>query len=273
MTTTTTSLVTITTAEDGVRTIELAQRALKRAITSVLFAATESARYNLDGVRVEVWNDVIAFVASDGRRLVWHVLKTSYEGERFSFFIPRKAAIELRDMYGADRLATIAVARVRGNLEERDMVRVAWQNGNRKAKTTTADNVVGKFPKWRDIVSQHECTPLSPTGTLKGCVATLKSWFSPSHVLDVRANGDVKIGRDFMKTRGIESTGKFTVSINPKYVLDWLNTLADDDRATLSLVDRDSALWCESRDSETLYILMPCRAADSEAKHIARGIN
>ena len=81
---------------NGGYVINIPQAKLKQALVAVIFAAdtSPSARFALTGVRVEVGESTISFIATDGRRLALFELEATNEVQ-FSFTIPLREAKKL----------------------------------------------------------------------------------------------------------------------------------------------------------------------------------
>jgi DNA polymerase-3 subunit beta len=113
-----------------------------RAIKSVIYACdTDSSRYALGAVLVEVAGDECTFVATDGRRL------STATAEHDQAVDPSETLIPVR--------AAKLMARLADSLKGEDSVQLEKSGGSIIAtigKTVVSAQIVqGRFPRWRDV--------------------------------------------------------------------------------------------------------------------------
>jgi DNA polymerase III subunit beta len=122
------------------------------------FAAdSESSRFALSGVMIEVDGSTINAVATDGRRMSWAPVATSVIGEMES-----TAIVPVRSIQLIDRML----------MDDGSIVRVSWDSNQLRLKAENIEVqtrlVEGRFPKWRDAIpKERESLKLSiVAGTL-----------------------------------------------------------------------------------------------------------
>lgn len=118
-----------------------------RAVRSVAFATdSESSRFALGAVRIEVADGECTFVASDGRRLAVAIVEFDQDLDPIEVLVPERAvqvmaAIALK--HGADGAVQLQAS-------------TAEVVATFDTHTVTARMVEGRFPKWREVFPERD---------------------------------------------------------------------------------------------------------------------
>ena len=239
---------------------ELPARLLKELIRRTIFATdNESSRYALGGVLLEMTSDKIIAVGTDGRRLAKMEVPARSEGGHQSgdamTIVPTKA-MQLIERTLTDGDAEIQIA-ARAN---EVLVR-----GPRA--TIYSRLVEGRFPKWRDVFPQRtnvarvELT-VGPLHSAVRQAAIVTSEESRGIDFNFDAGALVLSGRvaEVGQSRvelpiAYEGPG-IAITLDPRYVSDFLKVLDQEKIVTLELKDAESAAVCSTDDGYG-YVIMP----------------
>jgi DNA polymerase-3 subunit beta len=239
---------------------ELAARALRELIRRTIFATdNESSRYALGGVLLEMGPEKIIGVGTDGRRLAKMEIPASAVGGHKSgdsmTIVPSKA-MQLIERALTDGDAEIQLA-ARAN-----EVLV------RGPRTTIYSRLVeGRFPKWRDVFPQRsgaskiELTvgPLYSAVRQAAIVTSEESrgvdftFESGTLVLSGRA---AEVGQSRVELPVGYDGPALSITLDPRYVSDFLKVLDPEKVITMELKDAESAAVCTSDDGYG-YVIMP----------------
>jgi len=239
---------------------ELPARLLRELIRRTVFATdNESSRYALGGVLLELAPDKITGVGTDGRRLAKMDVPAKCVGNPASgdsmTIVPTKA-MQLIDRALSDADADVQIA-VRAN---EILVKTP--------RTTIYSRLVeGRFPKWRDVFPQR-------TGAVKielsvgPCYSAVRqaaivtseesrgidfTFESGSLVLSGRT---AEVGQSRVELPVAYDGAKLSITLDPRYVSDFLRVLDPDKTFTLELKDAESAAVCSTDDGYG-YVIMP----------------
>lgn len=248
---------------------EMSARTLKELIRRTLFATdTESSRYALGGVLLEFDPEVVTAVGTDGRRLakmdgpITNV--NNYQGSGSMTIVPSKS------MQLIDR-AMAADAELK--------VRVVTRSNDILLSTGTATIysrlVEGRFPRWREVIpSENAGASIEfPVGTLFSAVRQASIVSSDdSRGIDFRlGNGSLvlsgqtaEVGRSRVDVPADYDGEEIVLSLDNRYVADFLKVLEGGSTFKLHVSDGDSAALCTTDDGYS-YVLMPL-ARDQVAK-------
>ncbi len=233
---------------------------LRRAIRRTIFATdVESTRYALGGVKLELADDKITLVGTDGRRLAMTEIGAEAEGGA-------------KDPGGSTVVPVKALKLIERNLDDDDPpVHLAIQAD--KAILVRTDRAViysrlveGRFPRYQDVFpgSVEVKIPMD-AGMLLGAVEQASIVTSEESrgvdfafgegrlTLSSRA-ADVGSSRVSMP---IDYAGKMVeITFDPRYLTDALKTLGETDRVTAELIDHKNAAVFKTEDRYT-YVVMP----------------
>jgi DNA polymerase-3 subunit beta len=247
------------TAFNDARYQELPARLFRTLVHRTLFATdTESSRYALGGVLLEMAADKITAVATDGRRLA------KMEGPAMAVGgAPQEGMtiIPSRSMQLMERAVTDADAEVKLAVRGNDVV-------VRTPRATIYSRLVeGRFPKWRDVLPDRRGT--------ERIELTVGPLFSALRQAAIVASDDSR-GIDFTFKKGIltldaetADRGKshlevpiayegkeLTVTLDHRFVADFLKVLDPEKTFSLDIRDSDTAVLCTVEDGYS-YVIMP----------------
>jgi DNA polymerase-3 subunit beta len=152
--------------------IQINSADLVMAINRVAFAAaTDDIKPVLTGVKVEIEEDEISLIATDGLRLSKQVIKTSKSEKNKSFLVPVRAFTELshiiNDMGGEDDLVSVYL------IEDKNQV--MFRVGDIDLVSRLID---GEFPEYKQII---------PTGYKTSCEIQREEFLNSLKVVNIIA--------------------------------------------------------------------------------------
>lgn len=233
-----------------------------RAVRGTVYATdTDSSRYALGAVLVEVSGNECSFVATDGRRLSLVRCEHDQAIDDATALVPAHALHSLRAI--AERHGDDAV-----QLEATSRELVATLTGC----TVLARQIEGRFPRWRDVIPNRE-------GVIETVVARddlLAATRAAAIVTSEQSKGvDFTFGESGVTLHGQSSeygTSDVTIDVvsggtpvriklDPAFVVEWLRGLSseDDPNVTVELVDFQSACILRSGEDCT-GVIMPLAA-------------
>lgn len=230
-----------------------------RAVRGVVFATdTDSSRYALGAVMVEVQSDTVTFVATDGRRLASVQCDRSQNenSDPIAPLVPsRVMAIMARiaDHAGDEVVELQATAR--------EIVAII---GN---ATVTASLVEGRFPRWRDVLPERDAKPTTVERAslfaATRAAAICSSEESKGVTFAFSNDGIWLQGRSSEKGESsvtceiVDAGDKATVKLDPAFVVEWLNGITSDadPNVEVEAVDAESAVILRCGDNTG--VIMP----------------
>ncbi len=230
---------------------------LRRALEGVLDAAdSESSRYALGGVRVEVEDGVVHVVATDGRRLHTCEIEIDQAVDDCKLLVPARAA-------------TLLAALCRQTDEE-----VQIERAGEEIRCTWPDSgmwllcrqLAGNFPRWRDVIPERpeairvvvradelaqalRQAAICTSETSKAIELTL------GEVINAAAESN-EAGFSTVTLDAIEATGTVSVRVDPSYCVAWLRTVDGTEPITIEATDAGSALVFRSEDATGVVMPM-----------------
>jgi DNA polymerase-3 subunit beta len=233
---------------------------LRKLIRRTVFATdTESSRYALGGVLVEVGEDSIAMVGTDGRRLARmsaHIeVNNASPAPTGSPVIPVKALKLMERNLGDDNLP----------------VHVAIEAGS--GVTVQCDNAVifshlveGRFPRYQDVFPASvevriplECRSLRIAVEQASIVASEESRgvdFQFGHGVLKLSSHSPDRGSSHIELPIVYDGKTVDITFDPRYLVDALKTLEDATVVTAELIDAKNAAVFKTDDCYT-YVVMP----------------
>jgi len=230
-----------------------------RAVNAVSYAAdTTSTRFALGGICVEVnrGDGTVTFVATDGRRLSTAEIEIGQDTDDAQRLVPVAAMHTIRDLCdghdeeavqldstASELIATLPNARVIARLVE------------------------GKFPRWRDVIPEHDTSPTTATiaelraATRAASICTSEQ----SKGVDYTFEGDTialkaqssEFGTAAVTCPVVEPGHACTAKLDPKFVLDFLDGLPADGEPTVSILAKDSSSAVVLRCDDYTGLVMP----------------
>lgn len=239
---------------------EMPVRFFRELIRRTVFATeSESSRYALGGVLLELTADGIIGVGTDGRRLACQKgpakSVAGHETGDNTTIVPMRA-LQLME-------------RALANNEE--MVQVATHDNDvlvRCQKVTIYSRLVeGRYPQWRDVFPRHEGAAkiemnVGPfhTAVRQAAIVTSEERrgvefnFGDGKVV-MTAHG-AELGESRVEMPIAYDGPEVPINLDPRYVSDFLKVLDPDQTFTLELKDSESAVVCSTDDGYG-YVIMP----------------
>lgn len=235
---------------------------LRRLIRRTMFATdAESTRYALGGVLVELSDDTITMVGTDGRRLA--KMEAAAEAENGATPPAGSPVIPIKALKLIDR-----------NLDDEELsVHIAIQAGSAVLLRTSDQGAIiysrlveGRFPRYQDVFpTDVEVRIPLDVALLRQAVEQASIVTSDeSRGVDFRFAGDTltlssqaaDVGSSQV-TMPIHYEGKeVDITFDPRYLTDALKTIADDAMITAELIDHKNAAVFKTEDRYT-YVVMP----------------
>ena len=228
-----------------------------RAVRGVVFATdTDSSRYALGAVLIEVKGDVVTLVATDGRRLASVQCDHDQAVDDSQTLVPsRVMAIiaRLADHSGDDSVQLEATGK-----------EIVATIGTAKV---TASLIEGRFPRWRDVVPERDAKPTTVERAslfaATRAAAICSSEESKGVTFAFSADGIWLQGKSSEKGESsvmceiVDAGDKATVKLDPAFVVEWLNGIAGDadPNVEVEAVDAESAVILRCGDNTG--VIMP----------------
>ncbi|MEE8450315.1 MAG: DNA polymerase III subunit beta [Thermoguttaceae bacterium] len=239
---------------------EMPARFFREIVRRTVFATdTESSRYALGGVLIELGPEEITAVATDGRRLARQTGPATSVGGHTSgetmTIIPTRA-MQLLERALADNEGTIQLA-----TRDND---VLVKSGS---ATIYARLVEGRYPKWRDVFpDQSDMTKIELTvGPFHTAVRQAAIVTSEEHrgvdfsfgegLVKLSAHGAEK-GESKIEMPIAYDGDEIPITLDPRYVSDFLRVLDPDKTFTFEARNAESAGVCSTDDGYG-YVIMP----------------
>jgi len=238
---------------------QIAARTFREMIRRTVFATDpESTRYALGGVLIEVGDNCVTAVATDGRRLALQSgpakLAETPPAEG-NTIIPTRT-MQLLERALADNDGDIQLV-----LREND-VQVKTQRALVESRL-----VEGRFPKWRDVFPRTE-----PRMTVELVVGPFLSAVRQSAIVTSEQHRGVDFtfaeGKVVLVAEGAEygearvempvayEGESVQVTLDPRYLIDFLRVLEPEKTFTLAVRTPESPVVCDTDDGYR-YLLMP----------------
>ncbi len=239
---------------------EVPARLLRELIRRTLFATdAESSRYALGGIKLEVEEGILTAVATDGRRLAKMAGPVQTTGEPVGF--GEATIVPSRSMQLIERVISDSDSEVQIAIRQNDLlVRTS-------CATVFTRLLEGRFPRWKEVFPQRTDSSkielsVGPfnSAVRQAAIATSDesrginfTFGEGSLVLAGRA---AEVGDSHVELP-INYNGKsITISLDPRYMIEFLKVLDDNQTFTIDLSDGDSAAVCSTDDGYG-YVIMP----------------
>lgn len=239
---------------------ETPARLLRELIRRTVFATdAESTRFALGGVLLEFSADKLAAVATDGRRLATmegpaHAVG-GHESQDQATIVPSKA-MQLIERTLGDATSEVRIA------AKPNSVLI------KSERTTIYSSLVqGKYPKWRDVFPRRDGVRKVelPIGLLHSAVrqAAIVTSEESRGVTFKFAEGTVtltsrtaNLGQSRVDLPIAYESEPLSISLDPRYLADFLRVLDPDKTFIMELRDSESAAVCRTDDGYG-YVIMP----------------
>jgi DNA polymerase-3 subunit beta len=246
--------------DENTLTFNMPQKTLKKLVDATSFAmAQQDVRYYLNGMLLELSDNRVRTVATDGHRLAMSSQAVDQLGvaERRQVIVPRKGILELNRLM-SDTEESVEISLGANHLRARTA-----------AFTFSSKLVDGKFPDYERVV------PRGGDKEIVGDRQALRSIFGRAAILSnekyrgvrlllsennlqVKANNPEQ--EEAEVNQEIDYQGaELEVGFNVTYLLDVMN-VTDGDQVKLVLSDANSsALLSDFDDDSSVYVVMPMR--------------
>ena len=240
--------------------ITIKEALLKNLIDRTQFAmAQQDVRYYLNGMLLDIDNDSLRTVATDGHRLA--LCETSFEhGNNITsqIILPRKAILELsRLLSDSDNSISIDLSN--------NHIRIHFDNG----VVFTSKLIDGRFPDYQRVLPSQK-TEIATAQRLELKQALLRASILSNekyrgirfkiseNSLELLAhNPEQEEAEEVVEV--LYSGPELTIGFNVGYLTDVLNVI-DTDNVKIALVDSNSSCLITSEDNEDCkYVVMPMR--------------
>ena len=230
---------------------------LRRGLEAVIAATdTESSRYALSGVKIEVTDGTVHLVATDGRRLYTSQIEIDQAVDDCQLLLPARAA---------SLLLTLAKASPDEEIQlELQGEEVVAEVGD--GLRLWARQLEGAFPKWRDAIPERpdasetvvradelaqaiRQAAICSSETSRGIKLTL------GNPIVAEATSS-EHGKSRCEIEPIEADDAVTLTVDPRYCLDWLRAVDPAEPVTCEASDKDSALVLKVEDSTGVVMPM-----------------
>jgi DNA polymerase-3 subunit beta len=239
---------------------ELSGRLFRELIRRTIFATdNESSRYALGGVKLEWKDNLLTAVGTDGRRLAKMEGPAQAVGQPAPF--GDVTVVPTRAMQLLERALT----------EDGSEVQLAMCQNKVLVKspraTITAQLLEGRYPRWRDVFPQRANSlkldlTVGPTYTAVRQAAIVTS--EESRGIDftfgsgslVLAGQTAEVGQSRVELPIAYDGQPLSITLDPRFVSDFLKVLEPENSFTMDLQDSDSAAVCTTDDGYG-YVIMP----------------
>lgn len=239
---------------------ELSAKVLRELIRRTLFATdAESSRYALGGVLLEMDDKTITAVGTDGRRLAKMEGKIKKVGKPKA--VESATIVPSRAMQVMERILPDSEAVVQIAARANDLL-MKEENGIFYTRL-----VEGRFPKWRDVLPKRQDSnkisiPVGPMYSALRQAAIVSS--EESRGIDftfkdgslVLSNSTAEVGQSRIEMPVPFDDGELTITLDHRYVADFLKVLQPDKSFTLDVENSDAAAYCQTDDNYG-YVIMP----------------
>lgn len=238
---------------------EVNSNVLKELIKRTLFATdSESSRYALGGVLLEMDDETITAVGTDGRRLakMQGPLKKIGSPKNMGTTIVPSRSMQLMERILPDGEVPVQLVARANDLLLREPGGVFYTR-----------LVEGRFPKWRDVLptrtdSNRIDIPVGPMYSALRQAAIVSS--DESRGIDftfhngslVLSNSTAEIGQSRVEMPVPFDSEELTITLDHRFVADFLKVLQPDKIFTLDVEDGEAAAFCETDDNYG-YVIMP----------------
>ena len=239
---------------------EAPARLLRELIRRTVFATdNESSRYALGGVKLEFESGQVTAVGTDGRRLAKMVGPIGVQGE--------PAATQQNTIVPTRAMQLIERAIAPSDSEVQLAIRGSELLVHSPRATISARLLEGRFPDWRKVFPERGAgeqieLAAGPTHAAVRQAAIVTS--EESRGIDftfgggslVLAGRAAEVGQSRVELPIGYDGKEITITLDPRFVIDFLKVLDSEKTFTLELKDGESAAVCTTDDGYG-YVIMP----------------
>ena len=239
---------------------EVTASVLKEMIKRTLFATdAESSRYALGGVLLEVEEENIIAVGTDGRRLATmqgSMKRVGNPATGTTTTIVPSRAMQLIERLIPDGDSVVQIAPRANDLLVKESNSVFYTR-----------LVEGRFPKWRDVLPDRQETnridiPVGPMYSALRQAAIVASEesrgidFTFNNGTLVLSNSTAEVGQSRIEMPVPFDSDELTITLDHRYVADFLKVLQPDKTFTFDVENGEQAAYCQTDDNYG-YVIMP----------------
>ena len=243
-------------------------RVLRTVIQRTVFATdTESARYALGGVLLELEPEKLIAVATDGRRLAKVEASATAVGGHAAG--GAKAGSDMAPpIVRTQALVAIARALTDADQEMRLTVRASDVVFQSPRAAFFSRLVEGRFPRWRDVIPKRPDAvrvelPVGPLGVALRQAAVVLSgeYRGIDFQLDsgslVLAAASGELGEARIELPVSYAGPPIAVMLDYRFVLDFLKVLPDESQVLMEVENAETAVLFTAEEGAYLYVVMP----------------
>lgn len=240
---------------------EIPATVLRELIKRTLFATdAESSRYALSGVLLEIDDQTLTAVGTDGRRLAKMEAPVVHHGNPD---MDQTTIVPSRAMQLIERTIPSAAEEMVQFLPRDNELLVRHRNGVFYTRL-----VEGRFPKWREVLpsrvdSRKIDLPVGPMYSALKQAAIVAS--EESRGVDftfkdgslVLSNNTAEVGQSRIELPvAFDGENEISITLDHRYVADFLKVLQPDKSFTLDVENGEQAAYCQT-DDRYGYVIMP----------------
>ncbi len=238
--------------------VRIARGALQRLLEKTSFSmAQQDVRYFLNGMLLEVGDNHVRTVATDGHRLAMCTVAHATQGDRVQVIVPRKGVLELARLLADD---------------DGDVVLALGKNHLRATHagyTLTTKLVDGRFPDYEKVIPRQARHALVSDreslrqAFLRASILSNEKYRGVRLILEpeqltIQANNPEQ--EEAEEVVAVEYGGdRFEIGFNVSYLQDVLGVL-NTDTVRVSVADANSSALIEGPGADdAVYVVMPMR--------------
>lgn len=239
---------------------EIPARLFRELIRRTVFATdNESSRYALGGVKLEWQNNVLTAVGTDGRRLARMEGPAQAVGQPAPF--GEVTVVPTRAMNLIERALAEDASEVQLAIRQNDVL-------VKNPRATVYSRLLeGRYPRWRDVFPRRE-NSLKLNLTVGPVLAAVRQaaivTSEESRGVDftfgdgtlVLAGQTAEVGQSRIELPIAYDAKPLSITLDPRFVIDFLKVLDPEKTFTLDLQDGDAAAVCTTDDGYG-YVIMP----------------
>ncbi len=244
---------------EGTDYYEVSPKLLRELIRRTLFATdSESSRYALGGVLLEMDGKTITAVGTDGRRLakMEGVLDVVGKPDTGGMTIVPARSMQLMERILPDGDEPIQLATRSNDLLMREPGGVFYTR-----------LVEGRFPKWRDVLPKR-----TNSNQIEIAVGPLYSALRQAAIVSsdesrgidftfkdgslILSNSTAEVGQSRIEMPVPFANGELTITLDHRFVADFLKVLSPEKTFTLDIENGEQAAYCYT-DDHYGYVIMP----------------
>lgn len=219
----------------------------------------QSTRYSLGGVMFQPSGDMLNLVATCGRRMAVCKIKAKPDAD-WEAIVRHKDCQMLRAVLGKEPGEVTIGLTAAGSSMAFETERITYY----------ARLVEGRFPKWQVVIRKEGNTEGTvPAGVLREAMKEARLYcdeehravtftFSDDRGLVVGAKHPVRGECEIEVPLRYDGEGEMVISLDPRFVDDFLGPLEDSAQITTLTRDPDASLELVASDGVYLAVIMPC---------------